>query len=100
LDGELPPYTSALDSTLPGENIVLAMWSERRGQWAAVQRATDGEEVTAWAPTEPLARRLAVLTALAEHRRSKVRADTAPSTDIQTDESAAGDGDLSWKISF
>jgi hypothetical protein len=39
---------------LPGENIVLATYSDKRGQWAAVQRETDGREFMSWAATEAL----------------------------------------------
>lgn len=64
LDQDLPPYTTALDAALPGENIVLALHSARRGKWAAVQRTPGGSDVLVWAATEPLARRAAALKAL------------------------------------
>jgi hypothetical protein len=64
LDQDLPPYTTALDAALPGENIVLALHSAKRGKWAAVQRTPGGNDVLVWATTEPLARRAAALKAL------------------------------------
>ncbi len=64
LDAELPPYTTALDAARPGENIVLALYSPRRGRWAAVHEAPDGKQVLVWAAGECLARRRAALKAL------------------------------------
>ena len=63
LDEDLPPYTSALDAPLPGENIVLALYSPRRGRWAAVHQKPDGEQILVWAASEALARRVAALKA-------------------------------------
>ena len=63
LDEDLPAYTSSLDAAPPGENIVLAAFSKKRRQWVAVHRADNGEQVSAWAATECLARRLAGLQA-------------------------------------
>ena len=57
LDEELPPYTTTLDAALPGENIVLALHSPRRGRWAAVHETPAGEQVLVWAASECLARR-------------------------------------------
>ncbi len=64
LDEELPPYTTTLDAALPGENIVLALYSPRRGRWAAVQETPAGEQVLVWAASECLARRRAALKAM------------------------------------
>ncbi len=64
LDAELPPYTTALDAALPGENIVLALHSPRRGRWAAVHKTPGGQQVLVWAASECLARRRAALKAL------------------------------------
>lgn len=61
---DFPRYTESLDAKLPHENVVLAMYSEARGKWAAAHKPASGEEVVAWAATEVLARRLAVLKAL------------------------------------
>ncbi len=63
LDQDLPAYTTSLDAAPPGENVVLAAYSKKRRQWVAVHRAGDGEQVSAWAATECLARRLAGLQA-------------------------------------
>jgi hypothetical protein len=68
LDDRPPPYTRTLDAAIPGENIVLATYSNKRNQWAAVQRETDGREFMAWAATEPLARRVAALQAYGERQ--------------------------------
>jgi hypothetical protein len=64
LDADLPPYTTALDAALPGENIVLALYSPRRGRWAAVHEAADGAQAPVWAASECLARRRAALKGL------------------------------------
>ena len=64
LDAALPPYTTALDAALPGENIVLALHSPRRGRWAAVHKTPGGEQVLVWAVSECLARRRAALKGL------------------------------------
>lgn len=64
LDADLPPYTTALDAAVPGENIVLALYSPRRGRWAAVQEAADGAQALVWAASECLARRRAALKGL------------------------------------
>ena len=59
--GKVPPYTQSLDCGLEGENIAFAMRSDKRQQWAAVHKSTEGKEFLAWAKTEVLARRLAAL---------------------------------------
>ena len=64
LDEDLPPYTTVLDAALPGENIVLTLYSSRRGRWAAVHETPAGEQVLVWAAGECLARRRAAITAL------------------------------------
>ncbi len=60
---DFPRYTESLDANLPDENIVLSMYSEARGKWAAAHKPASGEEVVAWAATEALARRSAALKA-------------------------------------
>lgn len=55
------PFTRSLDAAVPGENIVMCMFSKRRGKWVAVHRGDAGSESVAWAKTEPLARRAAAL---------------------------------------
>mgnify|MGYP001278531893 CR=1 FL=1 len=64
LDHDLPAYTSSLDAAIPGENIVLAIYSSRRRRWGAAHGTADGQHVLRWAATECLARRLAALSAL------------------------------------
>ena len=61
---ENPSFSTALDARIPGENIVLAMHSNKRGQWAAVHRSVGGADFLAWAATEALARRAAALRGL------------------------------------
>jgi len=64
LDHDLPAYTTSLDAALPGENIVLSVYSTRRGLWGAAHRTAERQHVMRWAATECLARRLAALAAL------------------------------------
>lgn len=80
LDDRPPPFSRTLDAAIPGENIVLATYSNRRNQWAAVQREADGREFVAWAATEPLARRVAALQAYSERQAEPVvnQADEKP----------------------
>ena len=59
----IPPYTTSLDAALAGEDISFVVRSARRQRWGAMQMAACGEEVLAWAATEPLARRLAAIRA-------------------------------------
>lgn len=61
LDDSIPPFTTSLDESLDGEEIIFVLRSAKRRRWGAMQRATSGEEVLGWAHTEPLARRLAAL---------------------------------------
>jgi hypothetical protein len=83
-EGKVAPYTQSLDSGIEGENIAFVMRSERREQWAAVHKATDGEEHVAWAKTEILARRLAALKGIlaAAVQKAAARSEkTAPKED-------------------
>ncbi len=72
---DFPRYTASLDAKLPDENVVLSMYSEARGKWAAAHKPAGGEEQVAWAATEPLARRLAALKALGVPARDTVAAE-------------------------
>lgn len=63
LNGAVPPYTTALDATLPDENVVLVMYSAKRDLWAAVHKAADDKEFLVWGANEILARRMAALKA-------------------------------------
>jgi hypothetical protein len=78
LDAELPPYTTALDAALPGENIVLALHSPRRRRWAAVHQTPGGQQVLVWAASECLARRRAALKGLGA--KLPARATAAPAS--------------------
>lgn len=79
---ENPAFTTSLDARIPGENIVLAMHSEKRGQWAAIHRSKGGTDFLAWAATEPLARRAAALRGLRSVSAFEVRpASAAPGGD-------------------
>jgi hypothetical protein len=64
VQSENPRFSTVLDARIPGENIVLAMRSNKRNQWAAIHRAAGGTDFMAWAATEALARRAAALRGL------------------------------------
>ena len=115
LDHDLPAYTTSLDAALPGENIVLSVYSTRRRLWGAAHRITDGQHVMRWAATECLARRLAALSALKPTDTTKP-AEAAPldepanppeidEPEVQTgpgdeNEVAGGEEETEWKILF
>ena len=122
LDAELPPYTTALDAALPDENIVLALYSPRRGRWAAVHETPSGKQVLVWAAGECLARRRAALKARGADLLSRAaaikpavpsHAEPAPSVhgwsriaetgaqEAPTQETEAPEeGETEWKILF
>jgi hypothetical protein len=64
VQSENPCFSTALDARIPGENIVLAMHSSKRGLWAAIHRSAGGVDFLAWAASEALARRAAALRGL------------------------------------
>jgi len=104
---EVRSFTDSLDAALPGENVVLAMYSPRRGQWAALHRAADGQEILAWAGTEILARRAAALRALlAAERGADAATEAAPRrvpagrSAVRAAAAAAPAEELEWKILF
>ena len=74
LDEDLPAYTTSLDARVPGENVVLSAYSRKRKQWVAIHRLAGGEQLTAWAATECLARRLSGLQA----RKRRSQKGTSP----------------------
>ena len=76
LDEDLPPYTTSLDARIPGENVVLSAYSRKRKQWVAVHRLAGGEQLSAWAATECLARRLSGLQA--QRKRSQRAPSQSP----------------------
>lgn len=127
LDHDLPSYTTSLDAALPGENIVLSVYSTRRRLWGAAHRIADGRHVMRWAATECLARRLAGLSALAqtgaaEPAETAEFAEAAPSgepalppeideagqggnvgaggDEAGGDEAESGEEETEWKILF
>lgn len=70
LDEQVPPYTTSLDASVPGENIVGVLFSRKRGRWAAIHRGPDSrEEGPVWAATEALARRAAGLAGIMSQER-------------------------------
>lgn len=112
LEGEIPPFTSALDAAVPGENIVCAMYSSKHDRWAAVHREPDGGEVLAWAANEVLARRSAGLKAIQERSLAEAQdrgpghllgAEVAPFLpQPRSERGPAGEteADEDWKILF
>jgi len=103
---EVRSFTNSLDAALPGENIVLATYSPRRGRWVALHLAADGQEILAWAGNEILARLAAALRAL---RAAESGADPAAEAPprlaagrpaVRAAASAAPAEELEWKILF
>jgi hypothetical protein len=82
LDDRPAPFTRALDASIPGENIVLAVYSDKRGRWAAVQREANGRDYLSWGATEALARRAAALHAFRERPAARVDDDFVPVASI------------------
>lgn len=82
----IPPYSTSLDAALQGEEIVFALRSSKGSRWGAMQRTSSGEEHLAWAATEPLARRLAVLKCRQAEFKKSLEDDATISN------RAAGDG--------
>jgi hypothetical protein len=52
VDAHAPPYTTKLDSALPGETVTLILRSDRKGEWGAMQRSRCGSETLGWAATD------------------------------------------------
>ena len=116
LDHDLPAFTTSLDASLPGENIVLCVYSTRRRLWGAAHRTANGQHVMRWAATECLARRLAALSALAQSGKpaqSTEPIEAAPADDASGPEEADpveaevgdteggnGEEESEWKILF
>ena len=107
LDEQIPPFTTSLDAALEGEEITFVIRSTKRGRWGAMQKAGCGEEVLAWAATEPLARRLAALRAcvvdlektatVSEGRPPVTHPVTQPTREKQAEPPA---GEKDWEVSF
>ncbi len=83
MEGDIPAFTSSLDASVPGENIVCAIFSTKYQRWAAVNRDEDGAEVLAWAADEVLARRVAGLQAIRERAATKEPRSELPGPEAQ-----------------
>ncbi|MPZ11406.1 MAG: hypothetical protein GEU89_14530 [Kiloniellaceae bacterium] len=90
-EGKVAPYTQSLDSGIEGENIAFVMKSERREQWAAVHKSSDGEEYVAWARTEILSRRLAALKGIVAEAGNGSRTAAASEDSDEDAEDAPAD---------
>jgi hypothetical protein len=106
LDEQIPPFTTSLDAALEGEDITFVIRSTKRGRWGAMQKARCGEEILAWAATEPLARRLSALracyvdmekTAAVANVANETPPATLPTPEIQADAPA---GEKDWEVLF
>lgn len=106
LDEQVPPYTTSLDASVPGEKVVGVLFSRKRGRWAAIHRGADGrEEGPVWAATEALARRAAGLAGYLSRQRVGPEQPTRPDpTEKPTGAGgtgAEGEDELpDWKILF
>lgn len=102
LDEQIPPFTTSLDAALDGEDITFVIRSTKRQRWGAMQKARCGEEILAWAATEPLARRLAAIQALhVDLEKSAVTSGApavAPVKDDQPVETPTSEKD--WEVLF
>lgn len=102
MDEQIPPFSTSLDAALEGEDIMFVIRSAKRRRWGAMQKARCGEEVLAWAATEPLARRLA---AIAAWRVDLEKSAAAPQPVAETSRKrdAAGEevaSDSEWEVMF
>ena len=95
LDDRPSPFTRSIDAAIPGENIVLAIYSTKRSRWAAVQKSADGREFLGWGATEALARRAAALKAL-QSERPAANGAHAPAGTVDGDAEPASE----WRIRF
>ncbi len=103
LDEQTPPFTTSLDASLEGENITCVIRSTKRQLWGAMQKARCGEEILAWAATEPLARRLAALRACyVDLEKAATASNDTPTITVPTHdkpvEALAGEKD--WEVLF
>ncbi len=92
LGAQVPLYSSALDANVPGENIVLSMYSSNKNQWLAMHRSSEGIDTLAWARTECLARRSAALKGAWARVSAKV--------DAENGEPDGGEEEKEWKSLF
>lgn len=103
LDEQIPPFTTSLDASLESEDITFAVRSGKRQLWGAMQKARCGEEVLAWAATEPLARRLAAIRAwrLDLEKPSAAASAKSLTTPLNRREPAETPaGEKEWEVSF
>ena len=92
LGAQVPPYSTALDANVPGENIVLSMYSSKKNQWVAMHRSCEGTNSVARARTESLARRSAAL----KGAWARVTAKGV----TENGEPDGGEEEKDWKILF
>jgi hypothetical protein len=102
LDEQIPPFSTSLDAALEGEDITFVIRSTKRRRWGAMQKARCGDEVLAWAATEPLARRLAAIRAW---RVDLEKSAAAPKPQLETpvknhDSSEGSVRDSDWEVMF
>lgn len=102
LDEQIPPFTTSLDAALEGEEITFVIRSTKRQCWGAMQKARCGEEVLAWAATEPLARRLAALVAWrVDVEKSAGASNTPPiARPNQEQQGEPPPGEKDWEVLF
>ena len=102
MDEQIPPFTTSLDAALEGEDITFVIRSTKRRRWGAMQKARCGEEILAWAATEPLARRLAAIQAWRVDLESSTAASNppsiAPAKTIEPAEASIREDD--WEVMF
>jgi len=102
LDEQIPPFTTSLDAALEGEDITFVIRSAKRRRWGAMQKARCGEEILAWAATEPLARRLAAIQAwrvdLVRSTAASVPPSITPANNIEPAEASVREDD--WEVMF
>ena len=75
LKEDVPYFTTALDDSLPGENIVLSLFSPRRKRWIALHKASDDSLVRGIGETECLARRAAAVKARLKNAELETKED-------------------------
>ncbi len=92
LGAQIPLYSTALDANVPGENIVLSMYSAKKNQWVAMHRSSVGADSVAWARTESLARRCAAIKGAWACATAKGKPENG--------ERDGGEEEKDWKILF
>ncbi len=102
MDEQVPPFSTSLDAALEGEDITFVIRSTKRRRWGAMQKARCGDEVLAWAATEPLARRLAAIQAWRVDLEKSAAAPKPPleTTSRKDDPVEASVSDSDWEVMF